>query len=111
MAIYLLDNYNESKNFPVLEDPAMQRMTVTEAERDFANLVDRVYSEGIRVELARGDKVLACLTPAEPRSPLKIQDLNTFLQSLPKLGDDAEAFSEDIRALRRNFPAEANPWD
>ncbi len=89
----------------------MQRITVTEAERDFAKLVNRVYSEGINVELERGDKVIARLTPAGPRSPLKVQDLNTFLASLPKLGDDAEAFSENIRAIRRDFPTEANPWD
>jgi antitoxin (DNA-binding transcriptional repressor) of toxin-antitoxin stability system len=91
--------------------PAMHRISVTEAERDFSNLVNRVYSEGISVELERGDKVVACLTPAGPRSPLKVQDLNAFLASLPKLDDDSEAFSQDIRAIRRDFPTEANPWD
>ncbi len=89
----------------------MHRITVTEAERDFANLVDRVYSEGITVELERGDKVIAHLTPAGSHPPIKVRDLNRFLQDLPKLGDDAELFSEDLRAIRRDFPAEANPWD
>jgi antitoxin (DNA-binding transcriptional repressor) of toxin-antitoxin stability system len=89
----------------------MHRISVTEAERDFSNLVDRVYSEDISVELERGDQVVACLTPAGPRSPLKVQDLNAFLASLPKLEDDAEAFSEHLRAIRRDFPAEVNPWD
>ncbi len=89
----------------------MHRITVTEAERDFSNLVNRVYSEGISVELERGDKVIARLTPAGPRSPLKVQELNAFLASLPKLEDDAEAYRRDIRAIRGDFPAEANPWD
>jgi antitoxin (DNA-binding transcriptional repressor) of toxin-antitoxin stability system len=80
----------------------MQRMTVRDAERDFANVVNRVYSEGVGVELERGDKVIARLTPASPRSPLKVKDLNTFLQSLPRLGDDAEAFSEDIGVPRKD---------
>jgi antitoxin (DNA-binding transcriptional repressor) of toxin-antitoxin stability system len=44
----------------------MQRITVAEAERDFSVLVNRVYSEGIRVELERGNKVIARL----PRSTL-----------------------------------------
>ncbi len=80
------------------EDCAMPRMTDTQAERDFVNLVNRVYAEGVSVELARGDRVIARLVPAGPRPALKIQDLNTFLQGLPNLGDDAVGFSEDVRA-------------
>ena len=89
----------------------MERLTVADAERDFSNLVNRVYSEGISVELERADQVVARLLPVGPRSPLKVRDLNTFLRGLPRLDDDAEAFSEDVRDIRRQFPAEANPWD
>ena len=89
----------------------MPRMTVSDAERDFSILVNRVYTEGISVELQRGDTVIARITPAELSSPLKVENLNTFMQSLPKLGDDTEAFINDVRAIRREFPAEANPWD
>jgi len=88
----------------------MQRIAVSEAKLDFANLVNRVYAEGIGIEIVLGDKVIAQLIPATPRSPLKVQDLNAFLQRLPKLGDDSEAFSDDVRAIRRSFPAEANRW-
>jgi predicted DNA-binding antitoxin AbrB/MazE fold protein len=35
-----------------------------------------------------------------PPSPLTVGGLNAFLQSLPSLGDDAEAFAQDIRAIR-----------
>ena len=89
----------------------MPRITVAQAERNFVDLVNRVYAEGISVDLARGEEVIARLVPAGPHSALKVQDLNTFLQGLPKLGDDAVAFGEDVRAIRRDFPAEANPWD
>jgi antitoxin (DNA-binding transcriptional repressor) of toxin-antitoxin stability system len=89
----------------------MPRISVAEAEADFVNLVDRVYSEGVSIELERDEKVVARITPAGPGSPLKVRDLNAFLRSLPKLGDEAEAFSHDVRAIRRQFPAEANPWD
>ena len=88
----------------------MYRITVAEAERDFANLVNRVYSEGIPVDLERGDEVIAHLTPALPRSRLKVRELNAFLEGLPKLGEDADGFLEDLRAIRREFPSEANPW-
>ena len=46
-----------------------------------------------------------------PASPLTVGKLNAFLRSLPALGDDAESFSQDVRAVRAEFPAEANPWD
>jgi antitoxin (DNA-binding transcriptional repressor) of toxin-antitoxin stability system len=89
----------------------MQRITVAEAERDFSSLVNRVYSERISIELQRGDEVVARLTPAAPQSPLKVRDLNTFLAKLPKLNDDAEAFSNDVRAIRHAFPSETSSWD
>jgi len=86
-------------------------MNVAEAEKNFANLVNKVYLEGIIVDLERDDKVIARLTPAEPRSALTVGELNAFLRKLPSLGDDAERFAQDVRAIRAEFPAEANPWD
>ena len=44
-------------------------------------------------------------------APLTVGKLNAFLRSLPALGDDAEEFAKDVRAVRGEFPAEANPWD
>lgn len=46
-----------------------------------------------------------------PASPLTVGKLDAFLRSLPTLGEDAEKFSQDIRAVRAEFPAEANPWE
>lgn len=89
----------------------MPRINVSEAERDFSALLHKVCTHGVSIELERDNRVVARITPAGPSSPLKVRDLNQFLQSLPKLGDDAEAFADDVRAVRREFPAEANPWD
>jgi predicted DNA-binding antitoxin AbrB/MazE fold protein len=44
-------------------------------------------------------------------SALTVGKLNSFLRSLPALGDDAEEFAQDVRAIRTEFPAEANLWD
>jgi antitoxin (DNA-binding transcriptional repressor) of toxin-antitoxin stability system len=78
----------------------MNRLTIAEAGRDFAGLVSRVCSEGVGVELQQGDSVIAYLTPAPPQSSLKVGDLNAFLQHLPRLEDDANAFLADVRAIR-----------
>lgn len=86
-------------------------MNVAEAAQDFAKLVNKVYAEGITVDLERDNKVIARLMPAQPTSALTVGELNAFLRKLPSLGDDADAFARDVRAIRREFPAEANPWD
>jgi antitoxin (DNA-binding transcriptional repressor) of toxin-antitoxin stability system len=75
-------------------------MNVAEAEKNFAKLVNKVYVEGISVDLERDDKVIARLTPAEPRSALTVGELNAFLRGLPSLGADADDFAEDARAIR-----------
>lgn len=74
-------------------------MNVAEAEKNFAKLVDKVYVEGVSVDLERDDKVIARLTPAESRSPLAVTDLNTFLRNLPQLGDDADEFAKDRKSV------------
>jgi antitoxin (DNA-binding transcriptional repressor) of toxin-antitoxin stability system len=78
-------------------------MNVADAEKNFAKLVNKVYAEGISVDLERDDKVIARLTPAEPMSPLTVGALNAFLRNLPSLGDDADAFTQDVRAIRAEF--------
>ncbi len=40
---------------------------------------------------------------------LTVGQLNAFLQSLPSLGDDVEAFAQDVRVIRDEFPAEVDP--
>ena len=86
-------------------------MNVLEAEKNFSKLVNKVYLEGISVDLERDDRVIARLTPAEPRSTLKVSELYAFLRNLPSLVDDAEEFAKDLRAIRDEFPAEANSWE
>jgi antitoxin (DNA-binding transcriptional repressor) of toxin-antitoxin stability system len=81
-------------------------MNIAEAEKNFATLVNKVYVEGISVDLEGDDKVIARLMPAEPRSPLAVGELNAFLRNLPSLGDDDDGLAHDVRAIRAEFPAE-----
>jgi predicted DNA-binding antitoxin AbrB/MazE fold protein len=46
-----------------------------------------------------------------PDSPLTVGQFDTFLRALPALGEDAERFLQDVRAVRAEFPSEANPWE
>jgi antitoxin (DNA-binding transcriptional repressor) of toxin-antitoxin stability system len=74
-------------------------------------LLNRVYYQGISVELERNNKVIARLVPVRPAARLRVENLNAFFASLPKLGEDAEAFAEDVRSIRRELPPERSPWE
>ena len=39
------------------------------------------------------------------------KSLYALLKSLPSLGDDAEAFAQDIRDVLAAAPPEVDPWD
>jgi antitoxin (DNA-binding transcriptional repressor) of toxin-antitoxin stability system len=86
-------------------------MNITDAQKDFTNLVDKVFSQGISIDLERDDQVIARLTPARSRPAMTIGEFNAFLRSLPSLEDDADRFADDVREIRSGFPTETNPWD
>jgi predicted DNA-binding antitoxin AbrB/MazE fold protein len=46
-----------------------------------------------------------------PAPRLPVGDVLEYLRGLPSLGDDAEAFAQDIRDVLAAFPAEKDPWD
>lgn len=75
-------------------------MNIADVEKNFAVVVNKVYVEGISIDVERDDEVIARLTPAEPRSPLTVGELNAFLRKLPALGDDADEFARDVRSIR-----------
>ncbi|MCP4754510.1 MAG: antitoxin [Proteobacteria bacterium] len=89
----------------------MERINVTKAVRQFSDLVNRVHYQGISVELERGNKVVAKLTPVNSESSLKVKDLDRFFAELPSLGEDAESFAKDVKGIRKQFPPESDPWD
>ena len=56
----------------------MERISVTQAVRQFSDLMNRVVYQGIIVELERGNRVIARISPVSPESPLKVKNLNNF---------------------------------
>ncbi|MEX0717305.1 MAG: hypothetical protein WD066_11995 [Planctomycetaceae bacterium] len=84
---------------------------MADAEKDFAKLVEKVCAEGVSIDLECDDVIVARLTPVEPPSPLTVDELSAFLRRLPSLGDDADDFAADVRAVRCKLPEEVDPWD
>ena len=92
-------------------DKKMERMSVTQAVRQFSDLMNRVFYQGTIVELERGNKIIARISPVSQESPMKVKNLNRFFNELPVLDEDTESFSQDLRNLRKQIPVEKNAWD
>ena len=88
----------------------MERMNVTQAARNFSDLLNRVYYQGVSVELERGNKVVARLVPALPAPSVPAEDLEGLFASLPKLGDAAESFAEDVKGADEFLLPEDDAW-
>lgn len=89
----------------------MERISVTQAVRQFSDLLNRIFYQGVSVELERGNKVIARISPVLPESPLKVKDLNELFDNLPSLREDAGLFAKDLNEIRKQIPLENNQWD
>lgn len=89
----------------------MERISVTQAVRQFSDLLNRVFYQGVSVELLRGNKVIARISPVSAGSPLKVKDLNKLFSELPPLKEDAESFAKDLENIRKKIPLEQSQWD
>ena len=86
-------------------------ISVTEAVRNFSDLVNRAFYRGESVTLIRNGVPVARLTPAGPAT-LSAAEAAERWPTLPHLEPaDAEAFAADLTAARRTLPAAADRWE
>lgn len=86
----------------------MECFSVAEAGPRLDELVERVTSQGVTIELERNRQVVARISPVGRR--VRVADLNQIFAALPSLGDDAESFAEDVQRIRTELPLESDPW-
>ncbi len=89
----------------------MERISVTQAVRQFSDVLNRVFYQKTIIELERGNKVIARISPVTSASPVKVKDLNKLFAELPTLGKDATAFANNLVDIRKQLPPEQNQWD
>lgn len=87
----------------------MTKLTVTQASRNFSDLLNRVRYQREHVVLTRGDEPIAELRPLpEPRPAPSLRSLATLLASL-RMPDEAMAADlERIQAAVDRAPD--SPW-
>ncbi len=88
------------------------RLTVTEAVRNFSEVLGRVRFKGERFVLVKGGKPVAELGPTDAAVPIRLGELSAMLEALPHLEpEDAERFGLDLESGRNaagRIPAV--PW-
>jgi len=89
----------------------MERISVTQAIRQFSDLLNRVFYQGVSVELERGNKVIARISPVSPESAVQVKNLNRMFANLPSLEGDTGVFNKDLKSIRKQIPLEKPQWD
>ena len=89
----------------------VERISATQAVRQFSDLLNRALYQGTVVELERGNRVIARISPVTPESRSKAEDLNDFFAELLSLGKDAEVLAKDLAGIRKRVPLERGRWD
>ena len=77
----------------------LKHITLTEAARNFSELVSRVHSQGETTILIKGGKPLVKLTPAS--QPKTGRELAALWSKRPRLGpDEVASFKRDLNDSR-----------
>jgi tRNA(fMet)-specific endonuclease VapC len=81
-----------------------RELGVTEAQRNFSDVLNRIAYQGERFTLIRGGRPVAELTPVPPAA--RLGDLPELLDALPPLGEEeASTFMGELEGGRREIPA------
>lgn len=88
-----------------------QVISVTEASRNFSDVINRVYYQGQTYLLTRGGVVVAQLTGSS--KTLSAKDLLSQWENRPRLDpDDAAQWEQDLAEARAAFTMpEETAWD
>ena len=89
----------------------LNTISVTDAARNFSDVINRIYYQRKSYLLTRGGAVVAKLTPAD--APLTGARLATLWEARPRLDpDDASVMEADLAALKAGVrPPEDRSWD
>lgn len=90
----------------------INRISATNAARNFSDLINRVRYQGASFDIERGNEVIARISPAAPSATLSIADLDEQWAKLPRLDpEDAELFEASIHEIHQNATLPESLWD
>ncbi len=88
-------------------------VSATEAVRKFSEILNSIKYRGNHYTILRGGKPIASICPVEtPLRERTLSEIKGLLKKLPRLGDEAEKFEEDLKKIIKHQPLmpEKNRW-
>ncbi len=87
-------------------------LSVTDAARNFADVVNRAYYRRESTTLLKNGKPVARIVPVNRRAKTGMEIAAEMAAGHPRLGvEDAEAFEADLLKARAEIPPPKSPWD
>jgi prevent-host-death family protein len=87
-------------------------ISVTEAARNFADVVNRAYYRHETTTLLKNGKPVARIVPAGPSMRTGKEIAAEMTSTRPRLGvEEAEAFETDLLEARAEMPMPTSRWD
>ncbi|MGD9162482.1 MAG: type II toxin-antitoxin system Phd/YefM family antitoxin [Desulfobacteraceae bacterium] len=80
-------------------------ISATEVVRDFSTILNKIKFGGEHYIIKRSGKPVARISPIQDEKQISsLKDLKRLLEQLPKLGDELDSFSMDIKSLNDEQP-------
>lgn len=87
-----------------------KKMRVTDAVRDFADMINQVCYQGKKVVLTRGNKDVAVLSPVAGQGSMTLGELLTYIINYRFDDDEAKKFVQDIADGKKLMRKHGDPW-
>jgi len=107
--VILKKSWHKSENQIIIAVMSATHISVTEASRNFADIINRARFKREEFILEKGGVPVATITP-HPAS-LTAGELALILPTFPRMGiEEAELYARDVRAIRKKQTLPDNPW-
>ncbi len=88
-----------------------QAVNVTEFSRGLSEFLNHVQYKGLVLDIERGKRVVARVSPAGQPDGFPLGQLDDLLAKGPQLSKaDRDSMASDVRALRSGLRNKADPW-
>ncbi len=87
----------------------MERIEITPTDTNLFDIIKQVSQNRISVELTEGQVPVARIVPVDSGNTMAA--LDRAMRDSARLGDDAEAFAEDVLSIRQSLGELDDPWD
>jgi hypothetical protein len=85
-------------------------VSVTEFSRGLSEFLNHVQYHGQVLDIERGKRVIARVSPVALTDGFPIDQLDDFLAKGPQLGADRKLMAKDVQTVRTKLRNRASPW-